>query len=141
MTEDMGPEHVERLNTIEKLEQEGFEGPDACLMISLFEYGLAWRETDEGILFIYGIKHGMSGDYTRFDRCTLAKDTDPKEEWSWANWDDLCNFTGDGTAYPEDYPLTQVVSDLLNYYGYENVFGASYWEGFAIEGDDQHEED
>jgi hypothetical protein len=29
-------------------------------------------------------------------------------------------------------PLTSKVSDLLSFYGFENVFGSSYWEGFEI---------
>lgn len=28
-------------------------------------------------------------------------------------------------------PLPQKISDLLAYYGYENVFGSCYWKGLA----------
>ena len=42
------------LNTISKLEQHGYSGIDACLATSLFEYGMAWKEDDKQIEFIYG---------------------------------------------------------------------------------------
>jgi hypothetical protein len=30
-------------------------------------------------------------------------------------------------------PLPQKIYDLVSYYGFENIFGSSYWEGFQIE--------
>ena len=132
-------EHVDNLNTIEKLEYEGFEGPDACLMISLFEYGLAWKKEGDEVLFIYGIKVGNNGDYVRFDRCTLSADTDPTKEWDWADFPNVVDCMGCTLEEWLECPLTCQVNDLLSYYGFENVFRSSYWEGFAIEGDDQHD--
>jgi len=142
MTEEMGPAHVDRLNTIPKLEQQGFQGGDACLAISLFEYGFAWRLLDDGeVLFIYGIRNNNS-DYDRFDRCSI-KPCDPKVEWNWADFPgvaeciglDIDEWLDDSDKMPR---FTDVVSDLISYYGYENVFGSSYWEGFAIA---EHEEE
>ena len=130
-------EHVDSLNTIEKLEDDGFEGVDACLMVSLFEYGLAWKLEGDEILFIYAIHAGDSGDYDRFDRCTLDANLDPKKEWDWVKWYELAEtYDLDLDELP---PLEMLVFDIIGYYGFENVFGASYWEGFAIAGDDKHD--
>jgi hypothetical protein len=127
--------HTDNLDSIEKLEKAGFEGADACLMISLFEYSLAWKKEEKETLFIYGIKTGKNGDCIRFDRCSLNSDTVPESEWNWADWEEVSSFMG---APVLDLPLPEIVSALLSYYGFENVFGSSYWEGFEIEGDDQH---
>lgn len=137
--EEKGPEHIDRLNTIEKLEAEGFSGSDVCLMVSLFEYGLAWREIDEEILFVYGIKVGHNGDYIRFDRCSLPKTIDPRSEWNWVDWGTIADYSDQSEEKVLAEPLPRIVDTLLWYYGHENVFGSSYWEGFAITGDDQHD--
>ena len=127
--------HVDRLNSIRKLEEAGFEGPDADLSTSLFEYGLAWKEEEEEVLFIYGIcMRDDTDEYNRFDRTTISASIDPTEEWDWAEWDKVASMIDGPSDYPKDIPLTHVVEDLLRYYGIVNVFGTSYWEGFAIEG-------
>lgn len=65
-------EHTENLSSIALLEAQGFEGPDASLEISLFEYGIAWRVMETETLFIYAIKwEGMDDEATRFDRASL----------------------------------------------------------------------
>lgn len=130
-------ENTEDLNTIDKLEKAGFEGPDACLMISLFEYGLAWKKDGDEILFIYGIKTGDKGNYIRFDRRMLTLPCNPEKEWNWIDdWGGVSSYMG---AIILAAPIEDIVGSLLPYYGYENVFGSSYWEGFSIQGDDQHD--
>lgn len=129
--------HVERLNTIEKLTNEGFEGVDCNLGISLFEYGIAWKEIKETneILFIYGIKKNNSGEYCAFDRVTLDKNLDVKKEfnrikdWEYEVWVSS-NYDEE---YWENKDLTQKIYILFFTFGYENIFGTSYWEGFRIE--------
>ena len=79
LTEE-GPQHVNRLNTLSKLETEGFEGIDATLSISLFEYGLIWRELAETneILFVHKTSHGRN-----WDRTTFNKNLDVHKEFDW----------------------------------------------------------
>lgn len=36
------------LNSLKKLERKGFEGVDVTLEIALFEYGMVWKELEEG---------------------------------------------------------------------------------------------
>ncbi len=121
------PEHVGNFASIESMEKQEFVGTDADLATSLFEYHLAWRELETEFLFVYGID-----GCERFDRATLAKNIDPLKEWNWVNWEDLRSFTGLTEEQQKELPLPIMVSDLLSYYGFENIFGSSYWEGFKI---------
>ncbi len=124
--------HVERLNSLALLKEQGFTGPDVTLSIALGEYGLAWRELPEEkeILFVY--RHPSIRD--RFDRCSFSIDTDVRKEFNWVTFEDVQNCNGLTAAEWDALPLAQKVYDLVNYYGVENVFGTSYWEGFAIAG-------
>jgi hypothetical protein len=119
------PQHVDNLNSIKSMEAQGFKGTDADLATSLFEYGLAWRELETEWLFVYGIDYGET-EYNRFDRCTIAKDTNPLEEWEWVNWDQFTHWFGDGHSFED------LVASLVIHHGFEDIFGSSYWEGFSI---------
>lgn len=114
--------------TINKLEEQGFIGQDIGLDISLFEYGLAWKENDKEIEFIYAIGHNI----TRFDRVSIDKSIDVRKEYDWAEFNEVENFVGATSADWDKLELPQKIADLLSYYGFENVFGSSYWEGFEI---------
>lgn len=109
-------------------------GVDADIETSLKEYGLAWVETDKDILFYYGIGYGPNEEgfeeYVKFDFCTIDKNTDIKNEYDWADFDAVSNFIGTDIF---TLPLIQQIESLNSYYGYENVFGSSYWEGLNYE--------
>jgi len=110
-----------------------YEGIDADLETSLFEYGLIWKLTDGEYKFIYGVGYNDDGEeYNRFDWATEEADIDPKEEWNFADWGDICFFVGQTETKFFAQPLPQIVFDLILYYGYENIFGSSYYP-FAIE--------
>jgi len=132
-TESQGPCHVERLDTITKLEAEGFTGPDASLSISLFEYGAAWRWEGDELIFIYGIPRGYNGEYKRFDRCTFARGLNVFREWSWA-FDSHSFLEAYGITKEEwaGFPLEQQIYDLFSYFGSLEIMGECYWEGFKI---------
>lgn len=124
--------NITEIDTITKLEQNGYIGTDACLATSLFEYGLAWKENENQIEFIYGI--GLEGtEHNRFDRCTFNLDLDIKEEFDWADFDEVASFTGMTSTEWDNLPLPFKINDLVRYCGFENVFGSSYWEGFEIQ--------
>ena len=124
----MNIEHIENLNTFEKLEKLGFDGPDACIRESLQEYGIAWLRMEEDTLFIYAINHDGT-EYDRFDRCSFDNSLDLESELNWANLEDVSSFIGDDI---KSIPLPYQIEALNSYYGMENVFGSSYWEGFSI---------
>lgn len=123
--------NTDTLNSIPKLEQAGFTGPDASLNVSLFDYGLAYKVTNDEILFIYGTQYGYN-EYIRFDRCTIKTDINIQEEYDWTDLPAVHSTMGYSAKDWNTLPLEQQMTDLLNYYGYENIFGSSYWEGFEI---------
>lgn len=122
------PQHPDNLASIELLKVQGFDGPDASLAESLFEYGLAWRDLGNEWLIIY--RHPCLDK--RFERTTLSKDTNPRKEWNWVKWADVAGFAGQAETWPDDADLLSVVEMLISYYGGEEVFGSSCWEGFEI---------
>lgn len=109
---------------------EGYEGIDADLATSLFEYGLIWKKGIEGhendYHFIYGVGYDKNKNYNKFDWSDIAIDTDPKKEWNFVEWESVCAFTGLSEEDFLDQELPQIVFDLIQYYGYENILGSSY---------------
>ena len=114
-----------------KYDHSKLEGSDADLETSLKEYGLAWIETDTEYLFYYGIGYDDNEQgYNKFDFCSFDKSMDMSAEFNWVNWKDIHSYIGaDSMMQFNDMHFTQQISDLLSYYGYENIFGSSYWEG------------
>lgn len=124
----MNKEHVENLNAIAKLESAGFSGTDASLAISLFEYGMAWKDYGEETLFVYANPNHKGS----FDRCTFKSNTDLQKEFDWVSWTEFTQFIGCEFGEWNQLPLGQKIWDLVNYYGSEEIFGTSSWEGFKI---------
>ena len=120
---------MQNLEKLSLLKAQGFEGSDASLEESLTTYGLAWREIGNETLFIY--RHPSIAK--RYDRYALVNDLDCKREFGWVDWQEIYAFTGMDSDTWHAMDLTQKISDLIAYYGTENVFGSSYWEGFAID--------
>ncbi len=132
------PCHVDNLKTIALLDAQGFEGPDASLTESLFEYGLAWRElSDNEILFV----HRNSSMQGRFERTTFKADLDVQKEFNWVSWDSVMSCIGVNLAEWLTFPLPYKIQDLVSYYGEMEIFGESYWEGFAIADPSKADED
>ena len=124
--------NITEIDNITKLEQLGYIGTDACLAISLFEYGLAWKEDEKQIEFIYGI--GIEGtEYNRFDRCTFDLDLDIRKEFDWLDFEEVASFCGQSLDQFLAMDLASQIYKLQVHYGFENVFGSSYWEGFEIQ--------
>jgi hypothetical protein len=123
----MNLDHVDNLNSISKLEALGFEGVDVSLTISLEEYGLAWKKDGNEYLFIHNASHGTNYDRTRF-----AADLDIYREFDWVNWDAFFRVIGGTRPDFDAMPFPHRIYDLMNYYGVENIFGTTYWEGFTI---------
>ena len=114
-----------------------FEGGDASLSVSLFEQGLVWKvdtdsETPDDYIFIYAIVHHGNGVPNLFDYAHLSKKefiqllddhvlyrANAIEQFSGQSREELINT----------FPYS--VGVLIDYYGYENIFGGSY-DGFMI---------
>lgn len=108
------------------------EGTDASLDTSLCEYGFAWMEREEDFHFVYGIENNDEGVYIRFKTAQIEKGIDIHDHFSWVNWGDLRAFSGINES---DLLLPQLISDLLSYYGSQNVFGDDdyYYSGLTYE--------
>lgn len=102
-------------------------GNDVNIETSLKEYGLAWIETEEEYLFYYGIQH-TGEEWYMFDFCSFPKNMDIRKEFDFVEWDKVNAFIGGDIM---EYSLPQQISDLVSYYGAENIFGSSYWEGLT----------
>jgi hypothetical protein len=130
------PLHIDNLSSIELLESQGWTGPDVDLSINLFEYGFAYRYNEDQTKFfvIYGIRYNDSkGQYTKFDRCEFDLPLDIKKEFDWANFEEVATCHGmSAEDWLNENNIENQISDLFQYYGYENVFGVSHWGGFKI---------
>jgi hypothetical protein len=111
------------------------EGVDADIETSLKEYGIAWIIEEKETLFYYGIRY-EGQDFNRFDFCSLSNDIDIKEEYDWieeTDWQSIVRYVGMDMNEWLELPLTAQIFDLMQYYGYQNIFGECYWEGLKYE--------
>ena len=128
--------NVNELGSIEQLGKTGFTGTDADLETSLFEYRLCWKETSpKKWLFVYPIggcdDEGIFAD-SQFERTELEDDGDIKSEFNWVDWDSLLSSLGMTFDEWDAMEFPQKIYDLQRHWGWENVFGSLYWEGFKI---------
>ncbi len=103
----------------------GFEGVDVNIRISLVEYGIAWKKIKaHEYKFIYAIAWNNNGESTRYD-CAFMREKDILSllKESWIDKKAVSSFLGYDidTTSPEALPV--LVSDLVTYYGFENVLG------------------
>ena len=110
------------------------EGVDIDIEISLKEYGLAWIIGETDTLFYYGIQVDEYGKHTRFDFCTIANDIDIESEYEWADLSGVSECSNNTTVEKWlNASMISKIQDLILYYGYEEIFGSSYWEGLTYE--------
>ena len=107
------------------------QGTDADIETSLCEYGLAWILSDDGreFRFWFGI-HNDGSYYDRFDWGDFSADLDIYQEFDWADFDDVLSFVGLTKGEWDEMDLPNKISNLISYYGQENVFGECYDHGF-----------
>jgi len=112
------------LNTMENIIFNGL--PDVSLEISLkeYKYGLFTNpKYPEDIMVIYEA-HPERYDIAYFPPFV------PEVEFNWVDLDNISNFCGYDVSKQDN---KRVIMDLISYYGFENVCGSSYWEGFTFE--------
>lgn len=104
------------------------QGPDVDIETSLKEYGFAWIESDNDVLFYYGIAFDDK-EFIKFDFCTFDKNTDIKEEFDWINnWDEINDYIGMNIT---DLSFPNQILELYRYYGHQKCFGECYWIGLT----------
>lgn len=120
--------------------EDEFEGSDASLEISFFEYGLLWsKEIDEdnAIKFIYPDAQSYVDEKpTRYHWAWIASDCDVKSEFNWVDWPGFLSSIGADFEEWNESPLGQKIFDLVGHYGTENIFGSDYHNGNIIYCDD-----
>jgi len=113
---------------------EGYEGIDADLATSLFEYGLIWKKGIEGhendYHFIFGVGVNNYDEYNLFDWGDLDINTNVINEFNWIDdddWKQVFRFVGLDKNEFFDRDLPFIVYDLVQYFGTINIFGGSYY--------------
>ena len=125
---------VNEINSIAKLRDLGFEGVDANLEESLFEYGMVWKEGEyEGEwLFVHATPQTCGlpiNDDKKFDSTPMTE-----QDLSWLNEKQIkgiANYAGMTVEEWKEIPFYQRIHDAVNYFGFEAIFGSSYG-GFNI---------
>lgn len=121
-------------NKRQEYNHKNIKGTDISIEISLNEYGFAWIVGEKATLFYYGIQPDEGGfGYSRFDFCEFDNDTDVVKEFNWVDFNDIAEYTGVQLSDWIQCDLQTKIYDLFGYYGYENVFGSSYYEGLTYE--------
>ena len=104
------------------------QGQDVCIETSLKEYGLAWIERETEFMFFYGTQYDGES-YSMFDWSTVTKGVDLKSEYNWMDekdWQSVFSFVGMSEKDWFDMDLTNQISDLFSYSGFENLLVSSY---------------
>jgi len=101
-----------------------YDGPDASIEISLYEYGLIWKMKDEGTKeyeIIYGTYTNANCVYRKFACTTMSeKEFIDITEYSWfdkSGWDSYRDSTE--ISFPND------LQSAIMYHGTENIFGGT----------------
>ncbi len=102
-----------------------WHGIDANNEISLFESGILVREDEKNsFTVVYSIGEG------KFDTATITNtECNYLTKESWFELDSFLSFVGctSDEFYSQD--IASKLQSMLQYYGYENIFGGSWYGG------------
>ncbi len=119
---------VDSKRSIKRLSKKAWQGTDANLETSLFEYDMVWKEKKDEFQFIHKCSHGKGYTFGWF-----KKNLDFAKEFNWVNWEGFLGWVGEKTFEEwNKLPFGQKINDLVNHYGIENIFGGDYHEGFDV---------
>lgn len=101
-----------------EIKEDEWEGPDASIEISLFEYGIIWQKNDEcepdELCFIAEVPFE---DQRLYDSGYVSED-----DFDWADIDGILSWNGLTKEEWDELPLGQKVQDVCNYHGSNNLF-------------------
>jgi hypothetical protein len=109
---------------------KNYTGIDASIEISLFEYGLIWNKNkncgqDEYYFICDTYLKDKQGNKL-FGSYYLSKQDLISMFDDWASKLDMEKFTGECfDTWIESFPYC--VYDMIQYYGYQNIFGTEYY--------------
>jgi len=105
-------------------EYDGYEGGDASIEISLYEYGLLWKLKDpekKEYDIVYGTDTDANCNYRRFSTTTMSeKEFIDLTKESWFDKKGFDSFRGtEEINFPDD------LHSAIRYYGIDNIFGGT----------------
>ena len=117
------------MNYLDKLDKAGYYGTDYSLDISLLEYGLIGKKVGNNTYKIIYVLSWL--DYNKpknYDSVTFDKE-EIKEliEESWFDQDGFFSSLGCTKSEWLGMDIINQVSDLIRYYGSENICGSCYY--------------
>ena len=126
------------MKTIKSLKK--FSGIDTSNEISLFEYGLLTYQyqrsnkkrniSKNDIQVWFGVQKNEYGNYELFDYAWITeKEINDFLDESWFDQSGFLSFLGFELNEKDlwlNYHYTNKIMDLIQYYGYENIFGSIY---------------
>ncbi len=124
------PQHVDNLVTIPLLEAQGFEGPDASLEYSVFDYDICWRLIPEELRdgspddYLFVFRHGKQFRRATMNSSKFDSDFDWIKPEDWKSFLESHGFE-DKEEWMEQIEYPARIDDLYNYYGPDNVFGSA----------------
>ena len=116
-----------QLPTIAELEAKGYEGIDADLETSLFEYGLIWLEQDGGeYRIVYGHDVDDHGNYVTFHTAHFNKSELTLEGYDWIDDEN------EKLELQETQGTPEFLYQIRSLHETENTFGTTYLAGVQI---------
>lgn len=123
------------MKTLTELKNEGYFGIDASIEISLFEYGLLVKISDDKTYYdcIYGVVSDDGMNYDRFNCANISKEEIDQLPFDLNDRGLFFSYIGMSVNnWKIDTGYVGKLHTLLSYFGYENIFGTGY-DSFEIE--------
>jgi len=105
-----------------------YSGIDFSNEISLYEYGLLCKKQyNNDIHCIIGAGVDESGNYNKFCSSSITEeDIEIITNESWFNKELFLSFVGMTSSDWNNSGYINKISDMISYYGLENIFGSPY---------------
>lgn len=110
------------------METDYFYGVDKSIDISILEYGvLVSKEPDHNneYLIIYGVNNDGNSYQSFATICLSEEEINSKIEESWFDKNSFFNTIGQQEEWLSN-SIANKMTDMLSYYGHENICGISY---------------
>ncbi len=102
-----------------------WHGIDANNEISLFEYGILVREDEKNS---FTVVYSIGND--KFDTASITNtECNYLTKESWFELDSFLSFVGCTSDEFYNQGIASKLQSMLQYYGYENIFGGSWYGG------------
>ena len=125
------------MTKLSELKNDGFQGIDEDLYISLFEYGIIWKKENEiYYTFIYGTNYNEDCEFEEFERSRMnRKEFAEIVLCDWFDIKDILEYTGikNKKTFIDNFPYS--MAECIRYYNVSDMFGENYTKTEIIEND------